>query len=93
MLSPNIAHRVTTRVSVNSLQHYCLCLSLASTLGEAWGLGAGDCKNQRDFIFSTLSIAFFDRRDWIRGQSWIFDGPCILSESGELWLILMGDEW
>ena len=24
MLSPNIAHQVTTRVLVNSLQHYCL---------------------------------------------------------------------
>ena len=67
-------------------------------LGEAWGLETGDCKNPRDLTFSTLSITFFDKRGWMqearaagckRPELDLFDGPCILSESGELLLILV----
>ena len=45
-----------------------LCLLKSITglhLGEAWGLETG--------TFYTLSIAFFDRRDWIQvARAWSF---------------------
>ena len=44
-----------------------LLISLAFTLGEAWGLGTGDYKTREIIHFYTLSIVFFDRGDWIRG--------------------------
>ena len=58
-----------------------LSLLLASTFDEAWGLETGDCKT-RDFTFSTVSIAFFDRRGWIQStRAGLFEGPCIRIES------------
>ena len=42
-------------------------------LGEAWVLETGNCKTPRDFTFSTLSITFFDSRDWMQwGKAWSF---------------------
>ena len=43
-------------------------------LGEAWGLETGDCQTQEILHFPPVLL-----------RSLVFEGPCILTESEEIW--------
>ena len=63
---------------------------MASTIGEACGLETGNCKTREILQFPPFVLrSLTEETRYKSPQIDLFDGPCIVSESGELWLVLV----
>ena len=68
----------------------CLGLSLTSTFDEAWGPETNDCKTREILHFTPFLLRSLTKETgYKRPELDLFDDSCILSESEELWLILV----
>ena len=68
----------------------CLGLWLVSTFGEAWVLGTGDCKTWEILHFPPFQLrTLTEETGYNRLELGLFEGPCILIESEEIWLSLV----
>ena len=63
---------------------------MGSTFGEAWGLETGDCKTRKILHFPPFLLrSLTEETGYKRPELGLFDGPCIMTESQEFWLVLV----